>query len=408
LRHSFYTDVRLAHAGGRPYINLNAMRRIFGTLLVVMTAIVLTGGAGRRKLPMVDCRASSRCTIPAERVRWAPREIETLVRAIRAEGAGHGGGGGGWRRSSHSESRGASRRSALRPLALIKIESNFQANAVSDHGCRGDCCRSGRWRRLRWARTLPTVPRGLCDPRDETSRSALRYLQQARAAVHRPTRWLSPRTISDRRKVRRHIARGTPPVPPQLHGPCTGDVSGVRRRPRRDGRFPGGRIRGDSSGLAVHGRRILAHPRATRDTSPAMRAAVDRLRCWVAVLAASRTPVAANHPSRSSRLTAAIASRRSASRGRRTWPAGILRDAMLIKVPALVPAVEAVAERAVPFNPELLLSDPRPGPDGYWRESGHFRPRPSATTSRSDEDRSDDHHPGRRGDRRCVSPRSRP
>ena len=109
------------------------MRRIFGTLLVVMTAIVLTGEL-TAEVANVDA-ALPPGVRSGERVRWAPREIETLVRAIRAEGAGHVE-AAELAQIVHSESR-ALHVDPLYALALIKIESNFQANAVSNHGAVG-------------------------------------------------------------------------------------------------------------------------------------------------------------------------------------------------------------------------------------------------------------------------------
>ncbi len=70
-----------------------------------------------------------------EAVHWVPEEIDSLVRVLRAEGAG-GADAAELAQIVHSESQ-ALTLDPLYALALIKIESNFRANAVSSQGAVG-------------------------------------------------------------------------------------------------------------------------------------------------------------------------------------------------------------------------------------------------------------------------------
>ena len=70
-----------------------------------------------------------------DHVRWTPEEIGALVRVLRTEGANRAE-AAELAQIVHSESR-ALHLDPLYALALIKIESNFHANAVSKRGAVG-------------------------------------------------------------------------------------------------------------------------------------------------------------------------------------------------------------------------------------------------------------------------------
>src|SRR5206468_6654270 len=96
----------------------------------------------------------------------------------------------------------------LYALALIKIESNFQANAVSDHGAVGLLqIRPMAARSVSVARP-PARAERLCDPRTNVA-LGLRYLQQLERQFTDQTMALAAYNIGPA-QVRRHLERGIP------------------------------------------------------------------------------------------------------------------------------------------------------------------------------------------------------
>ena len=182
---------------------------MFRTLLVVATALALTAEL-TAEVANVDA-ALPPGVRSGERVHWAPDEIGTLVRAIRAEGAGHVE-AAELAQIVHSESR-ALHVDPLYALALIKIESNFRANAVSNHGAVGllqvrpQAARSIAVVSREGSRP-PTRAERLQDPRTNVA-VGLRYLQQLERQFTDQTMALAAYNIGPSR-VRQHLEHGRP------------------------------------------------------------------------------------------------------------------------------------------------------------------------------------------------------
>jgi soluble lytic murein transglycosylase-like protein len=146
-----------------------------------------------------------------ERVRWTPEEIASLARLLRAEGANRVE-AAELAQIVHSESR-ALHLDPLYALALIKIESNFRANAVSSQGAVGllqirpDAARSvasvGEAATGEAPRTAP-----LRDPQTNVA-VGLRYLRNLEGQFPDRTTALAAYNLGPSR-VRRRLERGAP------------------------------------------------------------------------------------------------------------------------------------------------------------------------------------------------------
>jgi soluble lytic murein transglycosylase-like protein len=163
-------------------------------------------GGGRRPGAVHDRRAERR-----ERVHWTPEEIAALVRLLRAEGASRVQ-AAELAQIVHSESR-ALHLDPLYALALIKIESNFRANAVSSHGAVGllqirpEAARSVAIAGESATGETPRAAR-LRDPQTNVA-VGLRYLRHLEGQFLDRTTALAAYNLGPSR-VRRQLERGAP------------------------------------------------------------------------------------------------------------------------------------------------------------------------------------------------------
>jgi soluble lytic murein transglycosylase-like protein len=146
-----------------------------------------------------------------ERVHWTPEEIAALVRLLRAEGASRVQ-AAELAQIVHSESR-ALHLDPLYALALIKIESNFRANAVSSHGAVGllqirpEAARSVAIAGESATGETPRAAR-LRDPQTNVA-VGLRYLRHLEGQFLDRTTALAAYNLGPSR-VRRQLERGAP------------------------------------------------------------------------------------------------------------------------------------------------------------------------------------------------------
>jgi soluble lytic murein transglycosylase-like protein len=146
-------------------------------------------------------------------VRWTPSDVERLVRVLRAAGAGRAE-AAELAQIVHSESR-ALDVDPLYALALMKIESNFRADAVSPRGAVGLL-----QVRPATARTVARVDRAtsiggrplrvtrLHDPRTNVA-AGLRYLRRLERQFSDRATALAAYNLGPTR-VRRQLAKGKP------------------------------------------------------------------------------------------------------------------------------------------------------------------------------------------------------
>ncbi|MBI3767335.1 MAG: lytic transglycosylase domain-containing protein [Deltaproteobacteria bacterium] len=146
-----------------------------------------------------------------ERVHWTPEEIAALVRLLRAEGASRVQ-AAELAQIVHSESR-ALHLDPLYALALIKIESNFRANAVSSQGAVGllqirpEAARSVAVAGESARGESPRAAR-LRDPQTNVA-VGLRYLRHLEGQFPDRTTALAAYNLGPSR-VRRRLERGAP------------------------------------------------------------------------------------------------------------------------------------------------------------------------------------------------------
>lgn len=150
-----------------------------------------------------------------EHVHWTPDAIASLVRILRAEGAGHAV-AAELAQIVHSEA-WALHVDPLYALALMKVESNFRANAVSPRGAVGllqirpDAARSVASVGRTDASRRPTRSghgRELRDPRTNVA-VGLRYLRDLEGQFSDRTTALAAYNLGPSR-VRRQLEAGTP------------------------------------------------------------------------------------------------------------------------------------------------------------------------------------------------------
>jgi soluble lytic murein transglycosylase-like protein len=147
-------------------------------------------------------------------VRWMPSEIDALMRALRTEGSGRAD-AAELAQIVHSES-SALHVDPLYALALMKVESNFRADAVSPRGAVGllqirpDTARSvARIRPQTSIAGRPLRITRLRDPRTNVA-AGLRYLRRLEKQFQDPATALAAYNLGPTR-VRRDLKAGKPP-----------------------------------------------------------------------------------------------------------------------------------------------------------------------------------------------------
>lgn len=198
--------------GSRPDLRPSITCHVNRLLLRLVVLSVLVVGA-----TIVPSLANVNAALPAkvrsgQYVRWVPEDIGSLVRLLRAEGTAKPE-AAELAQIVHSESR-ALTLDPLYALALIKIESNFRANAVSPRGAIGllqvrpETARSVAVATGTAPRTRGSHAARLRDPQTNVA-VGLRYLRHLEGQFSDRTMALAAYNLGPSR-VRHSLERGAP------------------------------------------------------------------------------------------------------------------------------------------------------------------------------------------------------